>query len=163
MTSQRRESEWEATLEAAEDALNADDYESAADRYRRALELAERCELGDEYVADSLEGLATARSLADESAEVQAIEHRASEIRDSLLAEEEASVPPDHATIAECLDRCAFHRLTNGIAVKPLLRPLESQSKGDRQDATQDYEPLWSGVDRQLLDRCCGFDVWGRA
>ena len=65
-------------------------------------------------MADSLEGLATARSLADESAEVHAIEHRASEIRDRLLAEEEASVPRDQPAIAECLDRCAFHRLTKG-------------------------------------------------
>ena len=114
MPSQHRESEYEATLKAAEDAFNADDYELAADGFQRILELAERDKLGDEYVADSLEGLATARSLADESAEVQAIEHRASEIRDRLLAEKEASVPPGHAAIAECLDRCAFHRLRQG-------------------------------------------------
>lgn len=115
MASESDESEWEEVCDAADNALAAEDYEAAAEKYQRALELAEQHELGDEYVADSLEGLAAARSCAGAFAEAEAIEHRASEIRDRLLSEEEVSVPPDHAAIAECLDRCAFHRLREGM------------------------------------------------
>ena len=114
MSSKCGRNEWESLVEAAEDAIDSDDYEGAAERYRQALALAERFQLGDECLADSLEGFATCRSLADKSADVESIERQASEIRDRLLAKEEASTPPDDAAIAECLDRCASHRLREG-------------------------------------------------
>lgn len=121
MSLQHSESEWEEMHGAAEDALETGDYAIAADRYECALELAERLELGDGFVADSLEGLAAARSLAGESAEVGPIDQRASDTRDRLLAEEEASLLPDQAAIAKCLDQCASHRLMQGKKSEAIL------------------------------------------
>ena len=87
------------------------DFSAASDEYQNAVELAERFHLGDAHLAESLEGLAAARSRADESADIGPLFARAREIRDKLLAEKEASLGSDHLEIAECLDRCAFHRL----------------------------------------------------
>jgi tetratricopeptide (TPR) repeat protein len=105
------ETEWSVRFQAAQNALITHDFSTAADEYENAVELAERFHLGDELVAESLEGLAAARSRADEPPDIASLFNRACEIRDRLLAENEASLGPDHLEIAACLDRCAFHRL----------------------------------------------------
>lgn len=122
------ESAWSATFNAGQSALTKRDFAAAANEFQRAIELAERYHLTDEYLVESLEGLAAARFRAEKSSDVEFLFTRASEIRDRLLAETEASLGPDDLKVAECLDRCAFHRSrrgSNSEAIALYQRALE--------------------------------------
>jgi tetratricopeptide (TPR) repeat protein len=105
------DAEWAASMRDAVSALVSQDFATAANLYQQAVEVAERSALDDTYLAESLEGLAAARSRNDEAADVSDLVDRAREIRDRDLVEQEVVYGPVSLEVAECIDRCAFHRL----------------------------------------------------
>ena len=102
--------EWEKRYSAAQEALTTHNYQTAANEYHAAVELAEELNLDERIIADSLEGLAVALSLTNATVDVGPIWQHATQIRDSLLAESEKSLGMHNLTTAECLGCCASNR-----------------------------------------------------
>jgi hypothetical protein len=160
--------EWDARFQAAKSASMKRDFQTAAEEYKVAVELAEQFQLGDVGLARSLEGLAAAQWCIDKSDPCRLIRERASAIRDKILAIKEATLGPDHLEIAKCLDRCAHHRRTqnkpsDAIAFYQRAYEIRKSALGEVHVDVANTLTLMAGVYvLNLRDKISAAELWQR-